>query len=132
MMEFAPEGPMAIPLWINGRPYLTMGDSFFDVINPATGQARHRVPMCGADEAAEAVAAARDAQAAWAALGLAGRQECLARLADALEKYAGHFAKLLGAGKRLPGSSGGVRGGGGGCRAARGERRRNWRRRAGR
>jgi len=94
-MEFAPEGPMAIPLWINGRPYLTVGDSFFDVVNPATGQARHRVPMCGAEEAAEAVAAARDAQAAWAGLGLVGRQECLARLADGLEKYAGHFAKLL-------------------------------------
>lgn len=94
-MEFAPEGPMAIPLWINGRAYLTVGDSFFDVVNPATGQARHRVPMCGAEEAAEAVAAARDAQAAWAGLGLAGRQESLARLADALDKYAGHFAKLL-------------------------------------
>ncbi|WP_374324001.1 aldehyde dehydrogenase family protein [Azonexus sp.] len=94
-MEFAPEGPMAIPLWINGHPYLTVGDSFFDVVNPVTGQARHRVPMCGAEEAAEAVAAARDAQAAWAALGLAGRQECLAGLADGLAKYAGHFAKLL-------------------------------------
>lgn len=94
-MEFAPEGPMAIPLWINGRSYLTVGDSFFDVVNPATGQARHRVPMCGAEEAAEAVAAARDAQAAWAGLGLAGRQECLTRLADGLDKYAGHFAKLL-------------------------------------
>lgn len=94
-MEFAPEGPMAIPLWINGRPYLTVGDGFFDVINPVTGEARHRVPMCGSDEAAQAVSAARDAQGGWAAMGPSARQLCLARLADALERYAGHFAKLL-------------------------------------
>jgi len=94
-MEFAPDGPLAIPLWINGRAYLTVGDSFFDVVNPVTGQARHRVPMCGADEAATVVGAARDAQTAWAELGVAGRQACLARLADELNRYAGHFAKLL-------------------------------------
>ncbi len=94
-MEFAPEGPMAIPLWINGRPYLTVGDGFFDVINPVTGEASHRVPMCGSDEAAQAVSAARDAQSGWAAMGPSARQLCLARLADALERYAGHFAKLL-------------------------------------
>jgi acyl-CoA reductase-like NAD-dependent aldehyde dehydrogenase len=94
-MEFAPEGPMAIPLWINGRAYLTMGDSFFDVINPSTGQALRRVPMCGADEAAKAVQAARDAQGEWAALGVAARQLCLNNLADGLARYAGHFAQLL-------------------------------------
>lgn len=94
-MEFAPEGPMAIPLWINGHAYLTMGDSFFDVVNPSTGQALHRVPMCGAEEATKVVAAARDAQDAWAALGVSARQLCLANLADGLARYAGHFAKLL-------------------------------------
>jgi acyl-CoA reductase-like NAD-dependent aldehyde dehydrogenase len=94
-MDFAPEGPMAIPLWINGRAYLTVGERFFDVVNPATGEARYRVPMCGADEAAQAVAAARTAQGEWAAMGLAARQVCLVRLADGLERYAGHFAKLL-------------------------------------
>ncbi|WP_306602763.1 aldehyde dehydrogenase family protein [Azonexus sp.] len=94
-MEFAPEGPMAIPLWINGHAYLTMGDSFFDVVNPSTGQALRRVPMCGAEEAAKGVEAARDAQGEWAALGVAARQLCLANLADALARYAGHFAKLL-------------------------------------
>lgn len=94
-MEFAPEGPMAIPLWINGRAYLTVGDSFFDVVNPSTGQALRRVPMCGADEAARAVEAALAAQPNWAAMGMPARQACLAALADALEKYAGHFAKLL-------------------------------------
>jgi acyl-CoA reductase-like NAD-dependent aldehyde dehydrogenase len=94
-MEFAPEGPMAIPLWIDGHAYLTMGERFFDVVNPVTGQALRRVPMCGAEEAAKAVDAARAAQEAWTASGLAARQLCLGRLADGLARYAGHFAKLL-------------------------------------
>lgn len=94
-MEFAPEGPMAIPLWINGHPYLTVGDRLFDVINPQTGEARHRVPLCGADEASEALGAARAAADAWVAAGEAARRDCLQRLADGLERYAGHFAKLL-------------------------------------
>lgn len=95
-MEIAHEGPMAIPLWIGGRAYLTVGDSFFDVINPATGEALRRVPMCGADEAAEAVAAARAAEAGWIAQGAEARHAALVALADALDRYAGHFAKLLG------------------------------------
>lgn len=94
-MEFAPEGPMAIPLWINGHAYLTMGESFFDVVNPSTGEALRRVPMCGSKEAAEALAAAREAQPGWAAMGMNARRVCLNALADALEKYSGHFAKLL-------------------------------------
>lgn len=95
-MELAAEGPMAIPLWINGHAYLTIGDSFFDVVSPRTGQALRRVPLCGASEAAQAVAAARAAQPQWAEMGLNARRVCLAALADALERYAGHFAKLLG------------------------------------
>lgn len=95
-MDFSPEGPMAIPLWVNGRALLTVSDGFLDVINPATGEAIRRVPLCGAAEAAEAVAAARAAQPLWADMGMQARRVCLGRLADALEGYAGHFAKLLG------------------------------------
>lgn len=94
-MEFAPEGPMALPLWINGRAYLTVGDRFYDVFNPASGEAVRRIPLCGATEAAEAVVAAQAAQAAWAARGIAERRQLLAALATGLESYAGHFAKLL-------------------------------------
>lgn len=94
-MELAAEGPMAIPLWINGHAYLTVGDSFYDVVSPHTGEAVRRVPLCGASEAAQAVAAARGAQAQWADMGLNARRVCLAALADSLERYAGHFAKLL-------------------------------------
>lgn len=94
-MEFAAEGPMAIPMWINGHAFLTVTDAFFDVLNPATGEAIHRVPLAGAGEAAEIVAAARSAQPAWAEMGMSARRVCLNKLAAALENYAGHFAKLL-------------------------------------
>jgi acyl-CoA reductase-like NAD-dependent aldehyde dehydrogenase len=96
-MEFAPEGPKAIPLWINGRAFLTVAGSFFDVVNPVTGEAVHRVPLCGQAEAEEAVAAARNAQAAWSATTPATRQAFLDALAVALDSYSGHFAKLLSA-----------------------------------
>jgi succinate-semialdehyde dehydrogenase / glutarate-semialdehyde dehydrogenase len=94
-MDFMPDGPMVIPLWINGRAYLTVGDGFFDVTNPSTGEALRRVPLCGADEAQECVTAAQAAQAGWAAMGLMARRVCLDRLAKALDDYRGHFAKLI-------------------------------------
>ena len=67
-MEFAPDGPKAIPLWIRGHAFLTVSDRFHDVVDPLTGEALYRVPLCGASEAAEAVASARNAQPGWAAL----------------------------------------------------------------
>lgn len=94
-MDFMPEGPMAIPLWINGHAFLTASQEFFDVVNPATGEALRRVPLCGASEANEAIAAARAAQPVWAAMGMPARRVCLSNLADALDRYTGHFAKLL-------------------------------------
>ena len=94
-MEFAAEGPTAIPLWVNGHAFLTVCDAYFDVLNPLTGEAIHRVPLAGADEAQAAVGAAQVAQPLWAEMGLAARRICLGKLADGLENYAGHFAKLL-------------------------------------
>lgn len=94
-MSMAPDGPMAIPLWVNGRAFLTVTESFFDVVDAQTGRAIRRVPLGGASEAAEAARAARLAQPAWAALTPAERQAHLAALADALAGYAGHFAKLV-------------------------------------
>lgn len=94
-MEFAPEGPQAIPMWINGHAFLTVTDAFYTVTNPATGEAIRRVPLCGAGEVAEAVKAALAAQPGWAMMGMPARRVCLSGLADALDNYAGHFAKLL-------------------------------------
>ena len=94
-MEFAPEGPKAIPLWVKGHAFLTVTDRFYDVVNPLSGEALYRVPLCGALEAAEAVASARNAQRGWAALTVQARQAALEALAEALGRYVGHFAKLL-------------------------------------
>ncbi|HJW26537.1 MAG TPA: aldehyde dehydrogenase family protein [Rhodocyclaceae bacterium] len=94
-MNMAPEGPMAIPLWVNGHAFLTVTESFYDVVDAQTGEAVRRVPLCGAAEAGEAARAAKAAQPAWAALTAAERQAHLAALADALAGYAGHFAKLV-------------------------------------
>lgn len=94
-MDFMPEGPMAIPMWVNGHALLTAGQDFFDVVNPVSGEAVRRVPLCGAAEALEAQAAARAAHPAWAAQALEVRREALASLASALDNYTGHFAKLL-------------------------------------
>ncbi len=94
-MEFASEGQMAIPMWVNGHAFLTVTQDFFTVTNPVTCEAIRRVPLCGASEAAEAVQAALGAQPGWAEMGMPARRVCLGRLADGLERYTGHFAKLL-------------------------------------
>lgn len=94
-MNMAPEGPMAIPLWVNGHAFLTVTDSFYDVVDAQTGEAVRRVPLCGAAEAGEAARAAKAARPAWAALTNPERQTHLVALADALAGYAGHFAKLV-------------------------------------
>ena len=41
-MEFAAEGPKAIPLWVNGHAFLTVTDAFYDVVNPVSGEAVYR------------------------------------------------------------------------------------------
>lgn len=94
-MNLAADGPMAIPLWIDGRAYLTVPAAFFDVISPRSGEALRRVPLCGADEARAAATAAGTALAAWHGRPAEDRQAALHTLAAALEGYAGHFAKLI-------------------------------------
>ena len=94
-MDFVSEGPGAIPLWMNGHAFLTVCERYFDVTNPLSGEVVHRVPLAGADEALQIVAAAKAAQPAWAEMGVAARRLCLGKLADALEEYASHFAGLL-------------------------------------
>lgn len=94
-MEFTPEGPMAIPMWVNGHAYLSVGSAFFEISDLTTGENIRRVPLCGAAEAAVAVEAAKVAQPGWAAMGLMARRVCLDNLANELDRLQGHFAKLL-------------------------------------
>ena len=89
------DDPLAIPLWINGHAYLTMAPAFLDVRNPANGKILRRTPLCGADAARKAVAAAQDALVPWAAHDVARRTALFASVGEALAGYADHFARLI-------------------------------------
>jgi len=71
---------------VNGRR--VPSDVTFESFNPATGEAIGRVPRSTRDEVAQAVAAARVAQPAWAALPDAERQAALMRAADVIHANA--------------------------------------------
>lgn len=90
-----PEKPPAIPLWINGRAYLTMAPAFLDVRDPRSGMILRRTPMCGHDAAEAAMEAARAACGGWATQPAAARAALLAAVADALAGYGSHFARLI-------------------------------------
>jgi len=94
-MPMKPEGPQAIPSWLNGHAYLSLGEGMIDVIDPHSGQVVRRVPRGGAAEVEVAVTAAQEAMQVWAALPLSARQRHLAALADAVLGMAGHLAGLL-------------------------------------
>ncbi len=95
MFALSPDAPPALPFWIDGRAVLSLGERLVDVQNPRQEPVLRRVPVCDAAVAQRAVAAARAAQPAWAALDPALRQGVLAALATALAGYAPHFARLL-------------------------------------
>ena len=65
------------------------------ILDPATGEPVGRVAEPGAVELNHAVAAARAAQPAWAALGDAARRQLLNDAADAIEARAEELAVLL-------------------------------------
>lgn len=94
-MKITSDGLSAIPLWINGHAYLTVTEGFFVASDPRSGEPVRRVPLCGAPEVEAAVASACGALNGWSALTVAERQVYLLALAEALEGYAAHFAKLL-------------------------------------
>jgi len=98
-------------LLINGA--LVEGAMQLEVVNPATGKPFATVARADAGQLEEAVAAAKAAAPAWAALGCAARGEYLTKLADAIEANKDEFAKLLTAeqGKPLKQATGEVIGG---------------------
>lgn len=94
-MMLTPEGPSALPLWINGHAFLTMVKQFHNVVNPTTGEALRCVPLCGADEVNAAIQANLAAQANWAKLAQGERQAFIVRIGEQLSHYANHFAKII-------------------------------------
>ena len=70
------------------------GSEWMDVLEPATGDRFARLPMSESKDVDAAVDAARDAQPAWAGLGMEERADWLDRIADSLESSFDEIAGL--------------------------------------
>ena len=84
---------MAYKLLIDGK--LVDGAATLDVIDPATGAVFETCARADGAQLDNAVAAAKRAFPAWAALPHAERRACLERLADAMEARQSDFCTLL-------------------------------------
>lgn len=78
---------------INGR--LVASDKRFDVFDPATDEVVAQCFEANREQLDEAVAAARRAQPAWAAMPIQERRACLRRMSDALRANADELAALV-------------------------------------
>lgn len=85
-----PRESPAIPLWVNGRPVLTMAPVFHEIRESATQRLIRRVPLVDAALAATAIANANQA----AGLLPSAMAGCLQELASALQELEAHFAGL--------------------------------------
>src|SRR6202046_5277438 len=74
---------------------MVCGKEWFDVLNPATGQAFARAPLLSREELDRAVAAARRAFPAWRATAVADRRAAIGRMAQTLTDNAAALAELL-------------------------------------
>lgn len=78
---------------VAGQPVASA--THFDSFSPSTGQAIAQIPHSSAEQVNAAVAAARAAQPAWAALQDAERAAALNRVADVLHANAEHLATWI-------------------------------------
>ncbi len=81
------------PMTIGGRD--VAGDGGLDVVNPATGKVFAQAPDCSQTQLDEAVAAARAAQPAWAALPFDERRARVVALAGVLDEHVDELKRLL-------------------------------------
>ena len=102
---------MNTKMLINGA--LVDGPLKLDVVNPATGKSFVTIERADAAQLETAVAAAKAAQPAWAALGYDERGALINKLADAMEANKDELAKILTSeqGKPLKQATGEVIGG---------------------
>jgi len=82
-----------LKLLIGGE--LVDGDANMEVINPATGLPFMSVPRGSVRQIEQAIAAAKAAQPAWAALSIGERRAYLSAFADAILANADEFARML-------------------------------------
>lgn len=79
---------------IGGQLIAADSDEWFDVVNPATEEVIARVPAAGAADVDRAVAAARQAQPAWADTSVRHRIALIRRLAEAIRADRDHILEL--------------------------------------
>jgi succinate-semialdehyde dehydrogenase/glutarate-semialdehyde dehydrogenase len=89
------EDILALPLWINGRAYLTVTPSFQPVCAAGQSEVLRRIPLCGAAEVRVALLSAQSASATWEALEVPTRAAFLSTLGEALGQYAAHFSGMI-------------------------------------
>jgi malonate-semialdehyde dehydrogenase (acetylating)/methylmalonate-semialdehyde dehydrogenase len=80
--------------WIGGQA-VAGGPRFLDVLNPATGAVISRVPLGGAAEVDQAVAAARRAFPAWAGTPIKERVQVFYRYKALLERHLTELGALI-------------------------------------
>jgi malonate-semialdehyde dehydrogenase (acetylating)/methylmalonate-semialdehyde dehydrogenase len=81
--------------YINGRWVESKTKDFREVINPATGEVLAKTPMCTAEEAKEAIAAAKAAFPRWRTTPAQTRIRYLYRFRDAVQEHFEDLAKQL-------------------------------------
>ncbi|NEE03335.1 aldehyde dehydrogenase family protein [Phytoactinopolyspora halotolerans] len=81
--------------WIGGKAVPSAGGDGIEVLDPATGRIIEEIPRGTAEDVDQAVAAARDAAPAWAALTPPQRRAALLQAAGALRAERDRFARLL-------------------------------------
>lgn len=83
-----------------GREWVAGDGETHDIINPADGSIASQVAYCSKEQAANAVAAAREVQAEWASIPIARRAELLHAAADAIgeraEEICQHMVQEMG------------------------------------
>ncbi len=81
--------------FINGAFISTESLPLMDVIDPSTEEVCARVPQCGAEQAAQAVDAARAAQKQWGKTPACERAEYLLKLAGLLKARSAELGRLI-------------------------------------
>jgi malonate-semialdehyde dehydrogenase (acetylating)/methylmalonate-semialdehyde dehydrogenase len=84
-----------VPHWISGKTVEGESKVFADVFNPATGEAKRRVPLDGTVELERAVAAATAAFPEWSNMPPLRRARVLFRFRDLLEKNTDRLAAII-------------------------------------
>src|SRR6202042_3388685 len=84
-----------VPHWIGGKTVAGEAKSFAEVFNPATGEAKRRVPLDSTADLDRAVAAATAAFPEWSSLPPLRRARVLFRFRDLLEKNTDKLAAVI-------------------------------------